>query len=136
MNAKEKGIVTALKNISEAANRAIQDATNAGMIGPATTAMMIARVTAEAAEIIAKQDAELAVLRTQPVTGLDLSNTGRLIYTIGSELQRYTIIAGLQDKYLITPHPIRESEILTNLRLIERSQVAFIDDAQHTVFNA
>ena len=136
MNAKEKGIVTALKNISEAANRAIQDATNAGMIGPATTGMMIARVTAEAAEIIAKQDAELAVLRTQPVTGLDLSNTGRLIYTIGSELQRYTIIAGLQDKYLITPHPIRESEILTNLRLIERSQVAFIDDAQRTVFNA
>lgn len=136
MNAKEKGIVTALKNISEAANRAIQDATNAGMIGPATTAMMIARVTAEAAEIIAKQDAELAVLRTQPVTGLDLSNTGRLIYTIGSELQRYTIIAGLQDKYLITPHPIRESEILTNLRLIERSQVVFIDDAQCAVFNA
>lgn len=136
MNAKEKGIVTALKNISKTANRAIQDATNAGMIGPATTAMMIARVTAEAAEIIEKQDAELAVLRTQPVTGLDLSNTGRPIHTIGSELQRYTIIAGLQDKYLITPHPIRESEILTNLRLIERSQVAFIDDAQHTVFNA
>ena len=136
MNAKEKGIVTALKNISKTANKAIQDATNAGMIGPATTAMMIARVTAEAAEIIEKQDAELTVLRTQPVTGLDLSNTGRLIYTIGSELQRYTIIAGLQDKYLITPHPIRESEILTNLRLIERSQVAFIDDAQCTVFNA
>lgn len=136
MNAKEKGIVTALKNISKTANRAIQDATNAGMIGPATTAMMIARVTAEAAEIIEKQDAELTVLRTQPVTGLDLSNTGRLIYTIGSEPQQYTIIAGLQDKYLITPHPIRESEILTNLRLIERSQVAFIDDAQRTVFNA
>ncbi|MEC9713143.1 hypothetical protein RCT60_08885 [Escherichia coli] len=136
MNAKEKGIVTALKNISKTANRAIQDATNAGMIGPATTAMMIARVTAEAAEIIEKQDAELTVLRTQPVTGLDLSNTGRLIYTIVSEPQQYTIIAGLQDKYLITPHPIRESEILTNLRLIERSQVAFIDDAQRTVFNA
>ena len=136
MNAKEKGIATALKNISKTANRAIQDATNAGMIGPATTAMMIARVTAEAAEIIEKQDAELTVLRTQPVTGLDLSNTGRLIYTIGSELQRYTIIAGLQDKYLITPHPIRESALLTNLRLIERSQVAFIDDARHTVFNA
>lgn len=136
MNAKEKGIVTALKNISKTANRAIQDATNAGMIGPATTAMMIARVTAEAAEIIEKQDAELTVLRTQPVTGLDLSNTGRLIYTIDSEPQQYTIIAGLQDKYLITPHPIRESEILTNLRLIERSQVAFIDDAQRTVFNA
>ncbi|EMV7109861.1 hypothetical protein AADG52_002283, partial [Escherichia coli] len=106
MNAKEKGIVTALKNISKTANRAIQDATNAGMIGPATTAMMIARVTAEAAEIIEKQDAELTVFKTQPVTGLDLSNTGRLIYTIGSEPQQYTIIAGLQDKYLITPHPI------------------------------
>ncbi|EEY4098537.1 hypothetical protein ACNS41_004417 [Escherichia coli] len=136
MNAKEKGIVTALKNISKTANKAIQDATNAGMIGPATTAMMIARVAAEAAEIIEKQDAELTVLRTQPVTGLDLSNTGRLIYTIGSEPQQYTIIAGLQDKYLITPHPIRESEILTNLRLIERSQVAFIDGAQRAVFNA
>ncbi|HGD9257966.1 TPA: hypothetical protein ACI7IM_002109 [Escherichia coli] len=136
MNAKEKGIVTALKNISKTANKAIQDATNAGMIGPAITAMMIARVTAEAAEIIEKQDAELTVLRTQPVTGLDLSNTGRLIYTIGSEPQQYTIIAGLQDKYLITPHPIRESEILTNLRLIERSQVAFIDGAQRAVFNA
>ena len=136
MNAKEKGIVTALKNISKAANKAIQDATNAGMIGPATTAMMIARVAAEAAEIIEKQDAELTVLRTQPVTGLDLSNTGRLIYTIGSEPQQYTIIAGLQDKYLITPHPIRESKILTNLRLIERSQVAFIDGAQRAVFNA
>ncbi|HBA9126848.1 TPA: hypothetical protein J1299_000941 [Escherichia coli] len=136
MNAKEKGIVTALKNISKTANKAIQDATNAGMIGLATTAMMIARVAAEAAEIIEKQDAELTVLRTQPVTGLDLSNTGRLIYTIGSEPQQYTIIAGLQDKYLITPHPIRESEILTNLRLIERSQVAFIDGAQRAVFNA
>ncbi|MEI1461226.1 hypothetical protein QJN63_22420 [Escherichia coli] len=136
MNAKEKGIVTALKNISKTANKAIQDATNAGMIGPIITAMMIARVTAEAAEIIEKQDAELTVLRTQPVTGLDLSNTGRLIYTIGSEPQQYTIIAGLQDKYLITPHPIRESEILTNLRLIERSQVAFIDGAQRAVFNA
>ncbi|EPZ8148306.1 hypothetical protein ACXV6Q_003073, partial [Escherichia coli] len=33
-------------------------------------------------------------------------------------------------------HPIRESTLLTNLRLIERSQVAFIDDARHTVFNA
>ncbi|EHO9336070.1 hypothetical protein KPX56_001702 [Escherichia coli] len=136
MNAKEKGIVTALKNISKTANKAIQDATNAGMIGLATTAMMIARVAAEAAEIIEKQDAELTVLRTQPVTGLDLSNTGSLIYTIGSEPQQYTIIAGLQDKYLITPHPIRESEILTNLRLIERSQVAFIDGAQRAVFNA
>lgn len=102
----------------------------------ATHTLIVARVTAEAAEIIAKQDAELAVLRTQPVTGLDLSNTGRLIYTIGSEPQQYTIIVGLQDKYLITPHPIRESEILTNLCLIERSQVAFIDDAQRTVFNA
>lgn len=78
----------------------------------ATHTLIVARVTAEAAEIIAKQDAELAVLRTQPVTGLDLSNTGRLIYTIGSELQRYTIIAGLQDKYLITsPHKgIRNSD--------------------------
>ena len=136
MNAKEKGIVTALKNISKTANRAIQDATNAGMIGPATTAMMIARVTAEAAEIIEKQDAELTVLKTQPTTRLNLSDIGHLIHVIGSELQQYIIIAELQDKYLITPYPIRESEILTNLRLIERTHAAFIDGAQRAVFNA
>ncbi|EHS3806200.1 hypothetical protein KV369_004846 [Escherichia coli] len=136
MNAKEKGIVTALKNISKTANRAIQDATNAGMIGPATTAMMIARATAEAAEIIEKQDAELTVLKTQPTTRLNLSDIGHLIHIIGSELQQYIIIAELQDKYLITPYPIRESEVLTNLRLIERTQVAFIDGTQRAVFNA
>lgn len=136
MNAKEKGIVTALKNISKTANKAIQDATNAGMIGPATTAMMIARVTAEAAGIIEKQDAELTVLKTQPTTRLNLSDIGHLIYIIGSELQQYIIIAELQDKYLITPYPIRESEVLTNLRLIERTQAAFIDGTQRAAFNA
>ncbi|WP_407906345.1 hypothetical protein [Escherichia coli] len=136
MNAKEKGIVTALKNISKTANRTVQDATNAGMIGPATTAMMITKVTAEAAEIIEKQDAELTVLKTQPVTRLNLSDIGRCIYIIGSKLQQHIILAELQDKYLITPYPIRESEILTNLRLIERTQAAFIDGAQRAVFNA
>ncbi|ARD54065.1 hypothetical protein NFL29_12585 [Escherichia coli] len=136
MHAKEEGIIRVLKEISKTENEVAKKAVANAHMDVATHTLIVARVTAEAAEIIAKQDAELAVLRTQPVTGLDLSNTGRLIYTIGSELQRYTIIAGLQDKYLITPHPIRESEILTNLRLIERSQVAFIDDAQHTVFNA
>ncbi|EJZ8312533.1 TPA: hypothetical protein KL726_003056 [Escherichia coli] len=136
MNAKEKGIVTALKNISKTANRTVQDATNAGMIGPATTAMMITRVTAEAAEIIEKQDAELTVLKTQPVTSMNLSDIGRCIYIIGSKLQQHIILAELQDKYLITPYPIRESEILTNLRLIERTQAAFIDGAQRAVFNA
>ncbi|EPA3505280.1 hypothetical protein ACQ106_005085, partial [Escherichia coli] len=30
----------------------------------------------------------------------------------------------------------KESELLTNLRLIERSQAVFIDDAQRAVFNA
>ena len=126
MHAKEEGIIRALKEISKTENEVAKKAIANNHMDVATHTLIVARVTAEAAEIIAKQDAELAVLRTQPVTGLDLSNTG----------QRYTIIAGLQDKYLITPHPIRESEILTNLRLIERSQVAFIDDAQCTVFNA
>ena len=133
MHAKEEGIIRALKEISKTENEVAKKAIANNHMDVATHTL---RVTAEAAEIIAKQDAELAVLRTQPVTGLDLSNTGRLIYTIGSEPQRYTIIAGLQDKYLITPYPIRESALLTNLHLIERSQVAFIDDAQHTVFNA
>ncbi len=136
MNAKEEGIIDTLKKLSESHDEMAKKAQKDNQYITALCATTIAMVTAEAAEIIAKQDAELTALRTQPVTGLDLSDTGRLIYTIGSELQRYTIIAGLQDKYLITPYPIRESEILTNLRLIERTQVAFIDDAQRAVFNA
>ncbi|EAB8580994.1 TPA: hypothetical protein SLT37_004279 [Escherichia coli] len=136
MHAKEEGIIRALKEISKMESEVAKKAVANNHIDVATHTMIVAKVTAEAAKIIEEQGAELTLFKTQPVTGLDLSNTGRLIYTIGSELQRYTIIAGLQDKYLITPHPIRESALLTNLRLIERSQVAFIDDARHTVFNA
>ncbi|HAJ7093751.1 TPA: hypothetical protein ACWKQC_003604 [Escherichia coli] len=136
MNAKEEGIIRALKEISKMESEVAKKAVANNHIDVATHTMIVAKVTADAAKIIEEQGAELTLFKTQPVTGLDLSNTGRLIYTIGSKPQRYTIIAGLQDKYLITPYPIRESALLTNLHLIERSQVAFIDDAQHTVFNA
>ncbi|EFB3362424.1 hypothetical protein FQF11_15400 [Escherichia coli] len=136
MHAKEEGIIRALKEISKMESEVAKKAVANAHMDVATHTMIVAKVTAEAAKIIEEQGVELALLKTKPVTGLDLSDTGRLIYTIGSEPQRYTIIAGLQNKYLITPHPIRESVLLTNLRLIERSQVAFIDDARHTVFNA
>ncbi|BDW69311.1 hypothetical protein H4H16_000243 [Escherichia coli] len=136
MHAKEEGIIRALKEISKMESEVAKKAVANAHLDVATHTMIVAKVTAEAAEIIAKQNAELAVLRPQPVAGLDLSNTGRLIYTIGSELQRYTIVAELHGKYLITPYHTKESELLTNLRLIERSQVAFIDDARHTAFNA
>ncbi|EFF5729596.1 hypothetical protein BZZ68_000013 [Escherichia coli] len=136
MHAKEEGIIRALKEISKMESEVAKKAVANAHMDVATHTMIVAKVTAEAAKIIEEQGVELALLKTKPVTGLVLSDTGRLIYTIGSEPQRYTIIAGLQNKYLITPHPIRESTLLTNLRLIERSQVAFIDDARHTVFNA
>ncbi|EJS6265611.1 hypothetical protein ACNC26_002617 [Escherichia coli] len=136
MHAKEEGIIRALKEISKMESEVAKKAVANAHMDVATHTMIVAKVTAEAAKIIEEQGVELALLKTKPVTGLDLSDTGRLIYTISSEPQRYTIIAGLQNKYLITPHPIRESTLLTNLRLIERSQVAFIDDARHTVFNA
>ncbi|EIR0887604.1 hypothetical protein LWI78_003145 [Escherichia coli] len=136
MHAKEEGIIRALKEISKMESEVAKKAVANAHMDVATHTMIVAKVTAEAAKIIEEQGVELALLKTKPVTGLDLSDTGLLIYTIGSEPQRYTIIAGLQNKYLITPHPIRESTLLTNLRLIERSQVAFIDDARHTVFNA
>ncbi|EHY5567165.1 hypothetical protein K4J07_002230 [Escherichia coli] len=136
MHAKEEGIIRALKEISKMESEVAKKAVANAHMDVATHTMIVAKVTAEAAKIIEEQGVELTLLKTKPVTGLDLSDTGRLIYTIGSEPQRYTIIAGLQNKYLITPHPIRESALLTNLRLIERSQVAFIDDAQCTVFNA
>ncbi|HAU9462091.1 MULTISPECIES: hypothetical protein [Escherichia] len=136
MHAKEEGIIRALKEISKMESEVAKKAVANAHMDVATHTMIVAKVTAEAAKIIEEQGVELTLLKTKPVTGLDLSDTGRLIYTIGSEPQRYTIIAGLQNKYLITPHPIRESALLTNLRLTERSQVAFIDDARHTVFNA
>ncbi|HAP0342429.1 TPA: hypothetical protein IRR23_003530 [Escherichia coli] len=136
MHAKEEGIIRALKEISKTENEVAKKAIANNHMDVATHTLIVARVTAEAAEIIAKQDAELAVLRTQPVTGLNLSDIGRCIYIIGSKLQQHIILAELQDKYLITPYPIRESEILTNLRLIERTQAAFIDGAQRAVFNA
>ncbi|EFF2383030.1 TPA: hypothetical protein OL624_000017 [Escherichia coli] len=136
MYAKEEGIIHNLNEIADMQGEVAKEAMANGHMDTATLSLIIAKTATEAAKIIEEQGAELTLFKTQPVTGLDLSNTGRLIYTIGSEPQRYTIIAGLQDKYLITPYPIRESALLTNLHLIERSQVAFIDDAQHTVFNA
>lgn len=136
MHAKEEGIIRALKEISKTENEVAKKAIANNHMDVTTHTLIVARVTAEAAEIIAKQDAELTVLKTQPTTRLNLSDIGHLIHIIGSELQQYIIIAELQDKYLITPYPIRESEVLTNLRLIERTQVAFIDGTQRAVFNA
>lgn len=136
MHAKEEGIIRALKEISKTENEVAKKAIANNHMDVATHTLIVARVTAEAAEIIEKQDAELTVLKTQPVTSLNLSDIGRCIYIIGSKLQQHIILAELQDKYLITPYPIRESEILTNLRLIERTQAAFIDGAQRAVFNA
>ena len=136
MHAKEEGIIRALKEISKTENEVAKKAIANNHMDVATHTLIVARVTAEAAEIIEKQDAELTVLKTQPVTSPNLSDIGRCIYIIGSKLQQHIILAELQDKYLITPYPIRESEILTNLRLIERTQAAFIDGAQRAVFNA
>ncbi|EEZ0392277.1 hypothetical protein DEN68_001773 [Escherichia coli] len=136
MHAKEEGIIRALKEISKTENEVAKKAVANAHMDVATHTLIVARVTAEAAEIIAKQDAELTVLKTQPTTRLNLSDIGHLIHIIGSELQQYIIIAELQDKYLITPYPVRESEVLTNLRLIERTQAAFIDGTQRAVFNA
>ncbi|EFK4081717.1 hypothetical protein EY011_11795 [Shigella flexneri] len=133
---KEEGIIKALKEISKTENEVAKKAVANAHMNVATHTLIVARVTAEAAEIIAKQNAELAVLRTQPVTGLDLSNTGRLIYTIDSELKPYIILAGVQDKYLITLYPIKESEIMKDLRLIERTHAVFTDAAQRAVLNA
>lgn len=102
MHAKEEGIIRALKEISKMESEVAKKAVANAHMDVATHTMIVAKVTAEAAKIIEEQGVELALLKTKPVTGLDLSDTGRLIYTIGSEPQRYTIIAGLQNKYLIT----------------------------------
>ncbi len=136
MNAKEEGIINTLKKLSESHDEMAKKAQKDNQYITALCATTIAMVTAEAAKIIAKQDAELTALRTQPVTGRNLSDIGRCIHVTGQEPQQYIILAELQGKYLITTYPIRESEILTNLRLAERTQVAFIDGEQRVVFNA
>ncbi|EGZ2809378.1 hypothetical protein DXK96_004776, partial [Escherichia coli] len=81
---------------------------------------------------------EIDTLKTQStVAAMNPSSIGRRIYILGSAIMtQYTIIAELHGKYLITPYHTKESELLTNLRLIERSQAVFIDDAQRAVFNA
>lgn len=142
MNAKEEGIIHNLNEFADMQGEIAKEAMANGHMDAATFSLIIAKTAADAAEIIKKQAAELEVLRAQsdtrlnlPDTGLNLSDTGRCIYIIGSELQ-YIIIAELQNKYLILPYPIKESEILTNLRLIERSFAVFIDDAQRAALNA
>ncbi|EIX7350019.1 hypothetical protein ABVX93_002551 [Escherichia coli] len=136
MNTKENRIIDALKQISDDQNGMAGIAKNDNHHMAALYAQTIAAVTAEAAEIIEKQAAELTVLRTQPVTRLNLSDTGRCIYIIDQEPQQYIILAELQDKYLITSYPMRESEIMTNIRLIKRTQAVFIDGTQRAVLNA
>ncbi|WP_105197498.1 hypothetical protein [Escherichia albertii] len=156
MNAKEEGIIHNLNEFADMQGEIAKEAMANGHMDAATFSLIIAKTAADAAEIIKKQAAELEVLRAQSDTrlnlpdtglnlsdtglnlsdtGLNLSDTGRCIYIIGSELQ-YIIIAELQNKYLILPYPIKESEILTNLRLIERSFAVFIDDAQRAALNA
>ncbi|PFF94826.1 hypothetical protein [Escherichia albertii] len=149
MNAKEEGIIHNLNEFADMQGEIAKEAMANGHMDAAAFSLIIAKTAADAAEIIKKQAAELEVLRAQsdtrlnlpdtrlnlPDTGLNLSDTGRCIYIIGSELQ-YIIIAELQNKYLILPYPIKESEILTNLRLIERSFAVFIDDAQRAALNA
>ncbi len=82
MNAKKEGIIKALKEISKMESEVAKKAVANNHIDVATHTMIVAKVTAEAAKIIEEQGAELTLFKTQPVTGLDLSNTGRLIYTL------------------------------------------------------
>ena len=138
MNAKEEGIIDTLKKISEAEDEMAKDAVKRSQHMAALHALTSAKITADAAKIIEEQGKEIDTLKTQStVAAMNPSSIGRRIYILGSAIMtQYTIIAELHGKYLITPYHTKESEILTNLRLIERSQAVFIDDAQRAVFNA
>lgn len=138
MNAKEEGIINTLKKISEAEDEMAKDTVKRSQHMAALHALTIAKITADAAKIIEEQSKEIDTLKTQStVAAMNPSSIGRCIYILGSAMMpQYTIIAELHGKYLITPYHTKESELLTNLRLIERSQAVFIDDAQRAVFNA
>ena len=56
MHAKEEGIIRALKEISKTENEVAKKAIANNHMDVATHTLIVARVTAEAAEIIAKQD--------------------------------------------------------------------------------
>ncbi|EGF4315158.1 hypothetical protein ICJ31_001480 [Escherichia coli] len=138
MNAKEKNIINTLKIVSAEQDKLSRAAQKDNQHMAALYALTIAIATSEAAKVIEEQSKEIDTLKTQStVAAMNPSSTGRCIYILGSAMMlQYTIIAELHGKYLITPYHTKESELLTNLRLIERSQAVFIDDAQRAVFNA
>lgn len=137
MNAKEKGLIDTLKKISEAEDEMAKDAVKHSQHMAALHALTIAKITADAAKVIEEQGKEIYALKTQStIAAMNPSCIGCRIYILGAAMMQYIIIAEFQGKYLITPCPTKESEILTNLRLIEPSQAVFIDSAQHIAFNA
>lgn len=138
MNAKEKNIINTLKIVSAEQDKLSRAAQKDNQHMAALYALTIAIATSEAAKVIEEQSKEIDTLKTQStVAAMNPSSIGRCIYILGSAMMlQYTIIAELHGKYLITPYHTKESELLTNLRLIERSQAVFIDDAQRAVFNA
>lgn len=137
MNVKEEGIIDSLKTISEMHEDMAKCAFELNKSATALHALTVSKVTAIAADVIAKQEAELAALRTKPfATSLNTTDIGQRIFIAGSPLQEHIIIAELQGKYLVSPTPIRESEPVVNIRLIDRTQAVFIDAAHHTVFDA
>lgn len=102
MNAKEEGIISALKEISELESEIAKEAMDDREYGIATHSMMVTTITADAAEIIEKQAAELEVLKTQQAKeNSPTSNIGKRVRLAIADDKIYIVVAEDQEKILV-----------------------------------
>jgi tricorn protease-like protein len=122
MNAKEEGIVTALKEISELESEIAKEAMADREYGIATHSMIVTTITAEAAEIIQMQAAELEVLKEQQAKeNSTASNIGKRVRLAVADDKVYIIVAEDQERLLIKT--ISASPALE----VNKKEVHFID---------
>ena len=61
---------------------------------------------------------------------------GKRVFIINNPQQEYIILADLQGSYMIAAVPANESEPLSDVHIIRRDRIAFIDIATSSPFNA
>ena len=137
MNAKDTVTITKLKKISEMEDALARQALREGLIPFYVRSMAIAEVTASAAGLIESLNNEISTLKAQ-LTGTNTSSPsiGKRVFIINNPQQEYIILADLQGSYMIAAVPANESEPLSDVHIIRRDRIAFIDIATSSPFNA
>ncbi|HAX5207812.1 TPA: hypothetical protein JZG45_002605 [Escherichia coli] len=136
MNKKEEHIIDVLKQISEDQNKMAEIARNDNQYLVALYALTTSTTATEAAKIIEKQAEQLDAMKKTSAKTADVSgNTGRHIFIRDEASPVHIIIAEFSDKYLVTPYPLDKSDLIKNLRLINRSQASFNTELATTILH-